>query len=337
MNFFKTLSKYGLDGFLSALLLVIFLAYLYPYPGSLDSRYRLNEVANSGVSVIFFFYGLKLGFRKLRDGLENWRLHLFIQSVTFFIFPLAGLALRPFFYGEEGEMFWLGVFFLCALPSTVSSSVVMVSIAGGNVPAAIFNASISSLLGVFITPAWLGLVFSGGGASVSFSEVIGRLCIQVLLPVVAGMVLHRWLGDRANRKSRQIKLFDQSVILLIVYCSFCQSFTENLFAAMSYTDLLALIAGMLALFFLVYFLTNWMTRRLDFGREDRIAALFCGSKKSLIQGAVMSNIMFSGTPMAGIILLPIMVYHALQLLVAGVLSRKWATASGHKESEVINP
>ncbi len=316
--------RYKPDTFILSLLGCILLAYLYPYPGTDRSHLYLNETANIGVSLIFFFYGLKLGVRKLAAGLSNWKLHLFVQLITFLLFPVIGWILRPFFSGEAGEMLWFGIFFLCILPSTVSSSVVMVGIAGGNVPAAIFNASISSLLGVFITPLWLGLFSFGGDAVISLNDVILKLILQVLLPVMAGMLLFNKLEGWALGRAKWIRTFDQAIILLIVYCSFCKSFDENLFDGLAFRDLFLLSLGMLALFGVVFYFTWWMGQRLHFNREDKITAAFCGSKKSLVQGALMSNVMFAGSPFAGIVLIPIMIYHALQLVIVGIIAQRKA-------------
>lgn len=323
MRIWKNASRFGLDGFLVGLLFAILLAYFLPYPGTVDSPFFIDDIANYGISLIFFFYGLRLGFRKLRDGITNWRLHLFVQSVTYLIFPLIGLGLKPFFSGETGEILWLGIFFLCALPSTVSSSVVMVGIAGGNIPAAIFNASVSSLIGVFLTPLWMGLVFMGTHSAIALDVVISKLIVQVLLPLLLGMLLFSRLGNWAIKNSNPIRIYDQTIILLIVYCSFAQSFTDRLFEHMAFADLASLALGMTGLFFFIFFLSKRLGQAFGFNRADRITAIFCGSKKSMMQGALMANVMFAGTALAGVILLPIMIYHSLQLIFVGIIARKY--------------
>jgi sodium/bile acid cotransporter 7 len=156
-NIPATLKKVGLDWFILALGLMIFLAWLWPAPGIVKAPISLGQLAGYGISVIFFFYGLRLSPEQLKAGLGNYKLHTVIQLSTFIFFPVLILAVHPLVKDTSYEMLWLGVFYLAALPSTVSSSVVMVSIAGGNIPAAIFNASISGLIGVFLTPLWMGL------------------------------------------------------------------------------------------------------------------------------------------------------------------------------------
>jgi solute carrier family 10 (sodium/bile acid cotransporter), member 7 len=316
----------GLDGFLLTLVCMIFLAWIWPYPGMKNSPFLLAELSTYAVSIIFFFYGLKLSPEKLRAGLINWQLHAMVHLSTFVLFPILALLCRPLFAGEEGESMWMGIFFLTALPSTVSSSVVMVSIARGNIPAAIFNASVSSLIGVFITPLWMGLVLDAGPGHFDLSSVVAKLALQVLLPVFAGILLNKRWGYIAERYKIHIRYFDQFAILLIVYTSFCESFGEKLFADFALIDIVLLGVGMIVLFFAIYYLLTFICQLLRFNREDRITAVFCGSKKSLVQGAVMSKVLFAG-PHAGVMLLPIMIYHALQLIAASVLAQRMARES----------
>ncbi len=323
-KFIDTAKKAGLDGFMLALLGMILLAWLWPAPGMQDSPLHLSTVSTYAVSVIFFFYGLRLSPEKLKAGLVNWRLHVMVHLSTFVLFPVLALAFRPFFHSEQGQTMWLAIFFLTVLPSTVSSSVVMVSIARGNIPAAIFNASISSLIGVFITPLWMGLVLDSGSAGhFDLLSVVGKLALQVLLPVFAGIALNRRWGHFAERHKKYIRYFDQSSILLIVYTSFCESFGEHLFDSLGIKEIVFLGIGMLALFFGIYSLLTFISGLLHFSREDKVTAVFCGSKKSLVQGAVMSKVLFAG-PEAGLMLLPIMIYHALQLIAASIIAQRMA-------------
>ena len=318
-----TAKKAGLDGFMLALISMIGLAYLWPYPGMPESPVPLAKISSYAVSIIFFFYGLRLSPDKLRAGLVNWKLHAMVHISTFVLFPLLALAFRPLFKGEEHQMMWLAIFFLTALPSTVSSSVVMVSIARGNIPAAIFNASISSLIGVFITPLWMGLVLDTSSNNYDLMSVVGKLSLQVLLPVTMGILLNKKWGSFAEKYKKYIRYFDQFSILLIVYTSFCESFGGHLFSEFDLKDIVFLGIGMLALFFAVYFLLTSLCRLFGFNHEDEVTAVFCGSKKSLIQGAVMSKVLFTGAH-AGVMLLPIMLYHALQLISASIIAQRMA-------------
>ena len=313
-----------IDGFFLLLVTVVVLAWLQPSIGAGKGAFSLSSIANYGISVIFFFYGLRLSGEKLRSDIGNWRLHVLIHFTTFILFPLLILLLRPLFKGDDNTLLWIGIFYLAALPSTVSSSVVMVSIAKGNVPAAIFNASISSLFGVFITPLWMSLILSSAPeiGSATLWSIIGKLVLQVILPVALGMALNNRWGYFAEKKSNYIRMFDQSIILLIVYTSFCDSFANNVLYFFSIRTIIACTAGMLILFFLVFGIVGVVCRRLKMNREDTITAQFCGSKKSLVHGTAMSKVIFSGHSGTGVILLPIMIYHALQLMVVSALAKK---------------
>ncbi|MEJ7738550.1 MAG: bile acid:sodium symporter family protein [Chitinophagaceae bacterium] len=322
----------GLDGFVLSLIAMIFLAYLWPQAGETQSPYRLAEVAGYGVSFIFFFYGLRLSPEKLKAGLSKWRLHLVVHLTTFVLFPVLVLAGKFFFESSNNQLIWLGVFFLGALPSTVSSSVVMVSIAGGNLPAAIFNASISSLIGVFITPLWMGLVLHSATNHFEFGTVISKLTLQVLVPVIAGLTLHARLGAFAEKHRVVLRYFDQCIILLIVYTSFCESFARKMFTGFSIMDIVILGICMTGLFFLVYMIVHACCRLLQFSRKDRITAVFCGSKKSLVHGTVMSRVLFPGSEIVGIVLLPLMLYHALQLIAASILAQSMARRGSQGEA-----
>lgn len=316
--------KAGLDSFVLALIGMIMLAWLWPEGGTGEGPFSLGELTNYGVSVIFFFYGLRLNLTKLREGLSNWRMHLLVQFSTFVLFPLLILGAMQVFGNTDNNLLWLGIFFLASLPSTVSSSVVMVSIAEGNIPAAIFNASISSIIGVFITPLWMGLVVSASAGEFELGDIIAKLVLQVLVPVVAGILLHGKLGTFAEVHRQKLRYFDQLVILLIVYSSFCESFARNMFSGFTAWDIVLLGAGMMGLFFLVYGLITLICHLLGFNREDRIAVVFCGSKKSLVHGTVMSKVLFGDANIIGIVLLPLMLYHALQIAATSIIAQKLA-------------
>jgi sodium/bile acid cotransporter 7 len=198
----------------------------------------------------------------------------------------------------------------------------MVSIARGNIPAAIFNASISSLIGIFITPLWMSLFISGTGVDANdLWAIIGKLILQIFLPVSLGMALNRRWGAFAGKHQNTLRMFDQSIILLIVYTSFCASFAHHVFEGFSWTVIIGCATGMAALFFMVYGIVGFVCRRLKMNREDTITAQFCGSKKSLVHGAAMSKVIFAGYSSIGVILLPIMLYHTLQLIIVSAIAR----------------
>lgn len=313
-----------IDKFVLFIIAVITVAYFFPQWGAKDSLIPINTISSVGISLIFFFYGLKLSPSKLKAGLKNWKLHILIQASTFILFPLLVLLVRPLLQSQEQETIWLAFFFLAALPSTVSSSVVMVSIAKGNIPAAIFNASISGIIGILVTPLWMGLFVTSDQVGFSFVDIYTKLIVQIILPVVVGVLLQRYLGDFAQKHSSKITLFDKSIILLIIYKSFASSFNDKIFSTVSMLDLVLILLGVLILFTIAYFSTGFIASKLNFNKEDLITAQFCGTKKSLVHGTVFSKIIFGNMAVIGIVLLPIMLFHAIQILIISVVATKLA-------------
>jgi solute carrier family 10 (sodium/bile acid cotransporter), member 7 len=316
------MKKYLPDWFISGLFLMILVAWLIPGIGMDLKPVHLGQVIDIGVVLIFFFYGLKLDPARLKAGMSNWKMHVAIQLTTFLIFPLLILPFYPLLKGTNLEMFWMGMFFLAALPSTVSSSVVMVSIAGGNIPGAIFNASISGIIGIVMTPFWMGLFLTSHSTGFDFSHVLIQLITQIIVPVVAGLLLHRFFVHWVNRHLPKLAAFDKIIILLIVYESFSRSFMSGIFSSVSWLALGGLFLVVILLFFIVLNFTGLLANKMSFTREDRITLQFAGTKKSLVHGSVFASVLFSGISGAGIFLLPIMIYHSFQLFYISILARK---------------
>ncbi|PVH25250.1 bile acid:sodium symporter family protein [Sphingobacterium corticibacter] len=320
--------KLKFDPFILFLFLSILIAYIFPDLVLIQEGQLVETATSVGVALIFFFYGLKLSFQKIKDGLQNWRLHVAVQSYTFLLFPLLVLAFRPLVQTALQEQFWLSFFFLAALPSTVSSSVVMVSIAKGNIPAAIFNASISGLIGVIVTPLWMQLFLDFGEVEVLGDVYLG-LFKEIILPVVLGLFLQRFLGAWAAKYNKTLSNFDKAVILLIVYSSFAESFVSGIFDTIDSTYLLAVFGGTVCLFFAIWFMVDMINKKvLKFNRADRITALFCGSKKSLTHGSVFGKFLFVNSTSAGLYFLPLMIFHAFQILVVTIIAQRY-----HKQAE----
>ena len=313
-----------LDKFVLAILVAIVVAYFFPQWGIATSPIPLDTISAVGIALIFFLYGLKLSPQKLKAGLGNYKLHLLVQACTFLVFPLVVLLFRPLVQNAEHELLWLSFFFLAALPSTVSASVVMVSIAKGNIPAAIFNASISGIIGIVITPLWMGLFIDDMQTDFDFTEIYMKLVLQILAPVILGLLLQRFWGGFIQKHTKKLTLFDKSIILLIIYKSFATSFTDGVFSGVSLFDLAILVVGVLFLFVLVYMLTGRIATALGFSIEDRITAQFCGTKKSLVHGTVFSKIIFGGMPGLGLVLLPLMLFHASQIMIISAIASRFA-------------
>ncbi|MCR9081605.1 MAG: bile acid:sodium symporter [Cyclobacteriaceae bacterium] len=316
----KLLQKVGFNTFLLGLILAIFLAWLFPKLGSSEGPIHWKPWINGGIALVFFFYGVKLNPRQLMEGLSNWKLHLTIQLFTFIVFPFLVLLIFRWLPWVDQD-FELGISYLAALPSTVSASVVMVNIAGGNVPAAIFNASISGLLGVVITPAWMGILAENlGQGEVDFWPTFVDLTIKVILPVFAGVLLHGKLFPLIRSHLKRLKYLDQAIIMMIVFTAFSDSFYQKIFQSYSWLSLLKIAFLMLILFLMVLLSIELVSRFLGFSIKDRITALFCGSKKSLVHGVVIGKVMFPDPAVLGLVLLPVMLYHFQQLLIGSSLA-----------------
>ncbi len=311
-----------IDGFIVGLICMIILAYFFPQYGSGANGEILSKITTIGISFMFFFYGLKLSPSEMKRGLMNYKLHILAQCATFILFPVLVLLLRPFIHTESQNLLWLALFYMAALPSTVSSSVVMVSIAKGNIPGAIFNASISGLIGIIITPFWIGLFMNMDNHDFNLWESVVSLIVKILIPVIIGLLLNRHLGKYAKKYGKYLSLFDKSIILMIVYNSFSKSFQSNLFGSFEITYLISLLLIIVFIFAAVYGIIFGIATLLKFNREDRITAIFCGSKKSLVHGSVMANVLFKNMASQGIFILPIMVYHSLQLIVISFIAQK---------------
>ena len=317
-----SLARVGLNGFLLGIFMAIGLAAILPELGSTESTIPWKPFIQVGIALLFFFYGLKLDPAQLRSGLSNWRLHVLIQVTTFLGFPLLVFSLVQFVPGLDPN-FALGISYLGALPSTVSAAVVLVSISGGNVPAAIFNASISSLLGVVMTPFWMRVAGGDVAGELDFWASIVDLSIKVVLPVILGLAMHRYLFPKIKPYLNRLKYLDQTVILSIVFTTFSESFSQRLFTSFSWLSLGGLALVMLFILVLVVGILYLLVRSLSFSKEDQIAAIFCGSTKSLVHGVAIGKVLFPSAAIFGLVLLPVMLYHLQQLILGSLLARHY--------------
>lgn len=316
------------DWFLVGLAAAIGLAWLAPGPGSPDGWLHPQAITNVAVAVIFFLHGARLSLRALRDGVMNWRLHLLVQAATFVLFPAIGLALFFALRGRLGTDLALGLFYLCAVPSTISSAIILTGVARGNVAGAVFNATLSNLIGVVLTPLWVTAAMRTTGAAQPLWPVIVDLVTWLVLPLLAGQVMRRWVGDWLSAHRRGVSGVDRGAILLLVYMAFCASFRRGAWSDYGVGRVALTVFICAALFATVFLLVRASARLAGFNRADEIAAIFCGSKKTLAAGVPMAKLIFGAYPAIGLVLLPLMIYHPLQLVICGVLAQRWANHSG---------
>jgi len=313
-----------IDGFLLAILSAVALALIAPQIGTEDGPLHLGMVTTVGIGLVFFLHGAALSPHALKAGAANWRLHLLVHASTFLLFPAIGLLIFQATRGLAAPEVRLGLFYLCALPSTISSSVAMTSLARGNVSGAIFDATLSGLLGMVLTPLLVGLVATRITGHLPLLPAILDVLETLLLPFAAGQLLRRWIGGFIGRNKRWTNRVDRAVVVLIVYGAFCSSTASGMWSKYPPLTIFAIAATVVALLAIVLVATTFASRLLGFSPEDEAAAVFCGSKKSLANGAPIALVLFGNNPALGMIMLPIMLYHQAQLMVCSVLARRYA-------------
>lgn len=309
------------DNFMLILLALIVAASVLPVRGVYAGH--AATLTNAAIALLFFLHGAKLPLQSVIAGLSHWRLHSLVFACTFVLFPLLTVLLKPVLLPLVGPDLYRGLLYMSALPSTVQSAIAFTSVARGNVPAAICAAATSSLLGVFVTPVLVLLLLGQAGHGLSLGDAVFKIMLQLLLPFVLGQLARPWIGAWVERNKSWLKQVDQCSIYLVVYTAFSKAVVDGLWSQLPLTQILLLAVACAGVLFIVLQLTWWLGRRMGFPIEDRITLLFAGSKKSLATGVPMAQVLFAGSAM-GSILLPIMMFHQIQLLVCAVLSKRFA-------------
>ncbi len=305
-----------------AIVIVVVLASVLPCRGRASDA--LGVATKIAIALLFFFHGARLSRRAVLDGLTHYRLHLLVLCSTFVLFPLLGLLTRPLWAGLLSQPLHAGVLFLCVVPSTVQSSIAFTALARGNVAAAVCSASASSLLGIVLTPLLVQLFGLTGSAHAMRPGAVLDIVLQLLLPFVAGQLAQGALAAWVSRHRAGLRLLDQGSILLVVYTAFSAAVVRGLWRTLPARELLALLLVTSLLLALALLVTWRASRLLGFTREDEIAIVFCGSKKSLASGVPLANVLF---PVAtvGVTVLPLMLFHQIQLMVCAALAQRYAS------------
>src|SRR5215469_241254 len=315
------------NGFIIALLCAVGLAFLFPSAGAKGGCLHPDLVNNIGVALILFVQGLAMAVERTRAGAGNWRLHLIVQGFTFLVFPVVGWVFhestRAFWPGEPGAL-RDGFLYLCVLPSTVSTSVVLTSVARGNTPGAIFNAGLSNILGVMFTPLLVRFLMQASGQVSSFGPLLFKITLLTLVPFIVGMACRMVLRQWADQNRRLLNLLSNGVILFIVYTAFCDSVEGRVWEKYGIGLTLQVLGSVVILFTTISLLVLAVSSLVHLSREDFIAALFCSVKKTLAMGVPLAQLIFGARANLGLILLPIMFYHPFQLFVCGMLANRFA-------------
>jgi sodium/bile acid cotransporter 7 len=310
------------DNFTLTLIGVVLLASFLPASGQVAVGF--GWLTNIAIALLFFLHGAKLSRESIIAGAGHWRLHLLVFGLTFVLFPLLGLALKPLLSPLIGDNLYMGMLYLCALPATVQSAIAFTSLARGNIPAAICSAAASSLFGIFLTPLLVTLLLNVHGDGGSTLDAILKISVQLLLPFIAGQIARRWIGAWVGRNKNWLKFVDQGSILLVVYGAFSEAVNEGIWHQIPLSsNLLGLVVVCCVLLALVLLASTLLGKAFGFSQEDRITILFCGSKKSLATGVPMAQVLFAGSTI-GVLILPLMLFHQIQLMVCAVLAQRYA-------------
>ena len=313
------LARLAPDSFTLAIVTAVILALLLPCSGEIARAVGIGS--HIAIALLFFLQGARLSRPAVLAGILHWRLHLLVFAATFIAFPLIGLALGPLSGTVLAPQLYVGLVFLCTLPSTVQASVIFTSIAGGNVAAALCCASLSSIAGMVLTPLLVGLLLQAhGGVSLN---ALGGIALQLLLPFVVGQLAQSILDAWMQRHAREVRLVDRASVLLMVYGAFSAATLSGAWSRLPAASLLVLAMVDAALLATMLAGTAIAARRFGFQRADEIAIVFCGSKKSLVTGIPMANALFSSATL-GLVVLPLMIFHQLQLMACATLARRYA-------------
>ncbi len=312
--------KFLPDNFTLALIGTLIVASAVPCRGA--AAVSVDHLTNVAIALLFFLHGAKLSREAVISAASHWRLHILVLLTTFVLFPLLGLAFKPLLSPLVTPALYAGILFLCTLPSTVQSSIAFTSIAKGNVPAAICSASASSIIGIFVTPLVVSLVLSSHVKSASAWHTVGDIMLQLFVPFVCGQLLQPLIGGWIERNDGIVSAVDQGSILLIVYSAFSEAVTEGLWHQVPPSALAGVLVADGILLAAALTITAFVSRWLRFAPADQVTIIFCGSKKSLSQGVTMAKVIFASHAV-GAVILPLMLFHQIQLMVCAALARRW--------------
>lgn len=311
-----------IDPFLLWLISVVALASLFPVSGAAAEAFDL--LADLAIALLFFLHGAKLSRAAIMQGIGNWRLHALALASTYVLFPLTGLAAEPILGAFANPVLITGLVFLTLLPSTVQSSVAFVSIARGNVAAAVCSASLSNLLGIFLTPVLVGVFMHSAEGGQGFDwGAVRSIMVQLLLPFLAGHFLRPLIGGFVDRNKKILMPIDRGSILLVVFSAFSAAVVDGIWQVLDLADLGLLLVASGVILAIVLGANVLAARLAKLSREDSIVLLFCGSKKSLVSGVPMAGALFA-PDQVGMIVLPLMIFHQLQLFICAMIANRYA-------------
>ncbi|RAK52243.1 bile acid:sodium symporter family protein [Phenylobacterium deserti] len=313
------LARLKIDWYLVLIVGMVVAASLAPARGAAGPVFEW--ATKIGIAMVFFLHGARLSRDAVMAGLTHWRLHLTVLACTFVLFPILCLGLAALPNWIVPDPLVTGIIFLGCLPSTIQSSIGFTAIGRGNVPAAVASASASNLLGIALTPLLVSLTLHQQGG-ISLSSVEG-IVLQLLVPFIAGQLMRRWIGNWVKDRAKLLSYADRGAILLIVYTAFSGAVVGGVWAQVDAFEIARLLVICAVLLAVVLAATAYGSRALGFSKEDEIAIVFCGSKKSLASGVPMAGVLFPAAT-AGLAILPLMVFHQIQLMACAVIAQRYA-------------
>ena len=325
----------SLDPYILMLLATIALASLFPAQGFWAKG--VGVISQAAIVLLFFLHGAKLSREAIIQGVRHWRLHVVTLTISFVVFPLAGLLLTSL-HLLSGSLA-TGLLFLSFLPSTVQSSIAFTAMARGNVAAAVCSASLSNLFGIVLTPLLAAMALgSRQGPTVSW-DAVETIVMQLLVPFLLGHLARPLLAAILTRHKALVSTVDRGSILLVVYSAFGAAVLEGLWHSISGRDL-GILAGLCIVLLSLVMAIAWIGGGLfGFAREDRIVLLFCGSKKSLASGVPLAGVIFPSASV-GMTILPLMLFHQIQLIACAAIARQWGRSdegSGQADARLARP
>lgn len=325
------LQKLKIDNFLLIMIGVVVVASLFPCEGIVKTGFEY--LTTFAIALLFFMHGAKLSRDAIMAGMGHWKLHLVVFLSTFALFPLLGLAMGFLSPAILSQPLYMGFLYLCALPATVQSAIAFTSVAGGNVAAAVCSASASSILGIFLSPVLVGALMQTQEGSTDTLHAIGKIIMQLMVPFVIGHLSRPLIGKWVDRHKKLIGLTDRSSILLVVYVAFSEAVVEGIRHQVNGFSLLMVLVCSLALLTIVLVVNTLAARLLGFNTADEITIVFCGSKKSLANGVPMANVLFPASAV-GMMVLPLMIFHQIQLMVCAVLAQRYARKTAEEKRQL---
>lgn len=309
-----------LDPMVRLILLAILLATFLPVKG--PARDIAQDVSNAAVFLLFLLHGLRLSRGEVLAGLGNHRLLVPLLLWVFGAMTLAGWGMWRATGALVTAEIGLGFLYLGVLPSTVQSATAYSSLAGGNVASSVVAAALINIAGVFVSaPLFAVLAGSAGGGL--HADALVKIGTTLLLPFALGQFAQRWARHWVMGHRQLTGRLDRGSIAIAVYVAFSGAVEQGIWTRVDLSAWAVLLGGCVVLLAFGYGGAWLLGGALKLPRGDRIAMTFAGAQKSIAMGAPLATVLFPPAAV-GVVLLPLLVYHLAQMIVAAPLSSRLA-------------